>query len=147
MQVLVIRNLADKLRQQTTELGNFVKAGRCNNSAGCGTLKRPTRLVQVVIVHDIQRVLHVSTPKLSGTTSRNSTLLHVSICQVSGLGDSLRTTTAIASTTDVSKLYAASYIFKSGARLGRLASKYDSDRVDVVFGVKRYRRLYSPFEA
>jgi hypothetical protein len=64
MKVLVTRNLADQLRQQTTELGNFVKTGRCNNSAGCETLKRPSRLVQVVIVHDIQPVLHVNMYRL-----------------------------------------------------------------------------------
>jgi hypothetical protein len=33
-QVLITRNQTDKLLQQTTELGNFVIAGRSNNSTG-----------------------------------------------------------------------------------------------------------------
>jgi hypothetical protein len=79
-QVLVTRNQADKLLQQTTELGNFVIAGRSNNSTGRENLEQPTRLVKVVIVRDIQPVQHLITSKLSRNTSRNSTLLHVPTC-------------------------------------------------------------------
>jgi hypothetical protein len=91
---------ADKLRQQITKLGNSAEVGRDNNSTGPQTLERPTRAVQVVIVFNIYPVPHPITSKLFRTPSRNSTLRHIPTCRVSGLGDSLRTATAIASTTD-----------------------------------------------
>jgi hypothetical protein len=71
-----------------------------NNSTGHETLER--RLVQLlVIARDIQSVLHSTTSELYRTTYRNSTLLHVvPTRQVSGLGDLVRTMTAIASTID-----------------------------------------------
>jgi hypothetical protein len=66
-----------------------------NNSTGQETLEQ-----LVVIVRDIQSVLHSTTSELYRTTYRNSTLLHVPTRQVSVRRLGLNVTATIASTID-----------------------------------------------